>query len=146
MQKLSLSLISTGRVTDGMSYTDAERKLAQNIAQAVGTAAELFNKPCTDESINVILATTIDERVAQLGGRDDSLPGLCRAVYKKVEAQMLADKDTEVDFPKSKGGERVPRDWQSVNILFRGAFKALGLKQAVIDQAFKPYRPVKKTG
>lgn len=146
MQKLSLSLISTGRATDGQSYTDAERKLAQNIAQAIGTVAGLFDKPCTDDSINTIVAKTIEERATLLGGKEDSLPGLCRAVYKKVEEAMLANKDTEDDFPKSKAGERAPRDWQSVNILFRGAFKTLGLAQTVIDQAFKPYRPVKKTG
>lgn len=146
MQKLSLSLISTGRATDGQSYTDAERNLALNIARAIGTVASLFDKPCTDDSINVIVDKTIADRAALLSGKEDSLPGLCRAVYKKVEEVMLADKDTEVDFPKSKAGERVPRDWQSINILFRGAFKQLGVAQAVIDQAFKPYRPVKKTG
>jgi hypothetical protein len=146
MQKLSLSLISSGRATDGQSYTEAERKLASNIAQAIGSAAGYFNKPCTDESINAIVDQTIDDRAALLGGKEDSLPSLCRAVYKKVEEAMLADKDTEVDFPKSKAGERAPRDWQSVNILFRGAFKVLGLEQAKIDQAFKPYRPAKKLG
>jgi hypothetical protein len=137
--KLSLALTG-GRVGSANSYTNAERALAMNIAQCIGTACGLVNSPCKDASINAIASVVVEERAAGMQkGQQDSVSGICRAVYKRVEEQMLSDNKTTEDFPKlGKDGKRAPRDWASIGLLFRGALKELKVDQKTIDTAFAP--------
>lgn len=134
------SLVSTGR-GNGQSYTDAERSLAQATAAAVCTATSLADvaDQATDEVIEALQAA------AEEAGDNASVPGLCRAVYRSIEKERLADESTTADFPKTKGGERVGRDHTSLGLLFRKAMAKLGVDEETIDTAFpSPYKSKKK--
>lgn len=134
------SLVSTGR-GNGTSYTDVERGLAEATAAAVVTATNIADvaDKATDEVIEAL------QVAAEEAGDQASVPGLCRAVYRSIEKERLADESTIADFPKTKNGERVGRDHTSLGLLFRKALKGLGVDEETIDKAFpSPYKSKKQ--
>lgn len=133
-----ISLQTTGRV-NGASYTDAEKRLALSISQVVLTATGNRQYEETDSEVISILEEVHEE------GNCNCVPAYCRAIYKKIEAQRLQDKTTLLDFPKrSKSGERSPRDWTSVGLLFRHAFEECGFSEKELQEVFPKYK--KKLG
>jgi hypothetical protein len=154
-KKLDLSLISSGR-SSGFSYTKAEHALALAIGAVVLTAAGVgeYTKHGTDEAVAAVneIAATMSADLAEANKglpaaqhKQLSVPGLCRAAYRKLEAAKLADKSSKADFPKTKGKgkdkERIARDHTSVGLLFRKGFKELGVPESTIDIAFpSPYK------
>lgn len=134
--KNKASLISTGR-GNGTSYTNSERGLAKTCAAAVLTATGIADvgDDVTDEVVDAL------QVAAEEAGDQASVPSLCRAVYRSIEKERLADDSTATDFPKQKGGTRVGRDHTSLGLLFRKAMKDLGVAEDIIDQAFpSPYK------
>lgn len=139
---LKASLASTGR-SNGTKYTKAERSLAAIVSMVVLTATQHkdFSDDIADET-EVIDALSV---VAEESNGDLSVPSLCRAVYRKVEQARLVDDSTADDFPKVKNGERTPRDFTSVNLLFRKAFTdECGFSKEEVEPVFPSYGKNKK--
>lgn len=134
LKKMNISLRSEGR-RNGQSYTSAEKTLAEQILKTVLTVTnhKIFEEDeCFTEHICETLATIIEEKTWDV-------PSLCRAIYKIHEAEKLQDSESIVDFPKIKNNERVPRDFTSVNLLFRKAMKECGFSQEEIEGTFPSY-------
>ena len=103
-------------------------------------AGRMARDDVTNDAITAVSAAA-EER-----GENLDVPGLCRAAYRKVEADRLADDSTTGDFPKEKNGERVARDFTSVNLLFRKAFiDGCGFSKAEVEPIFPSYTGKKKT-
>lgn len=133
---LQASLKSTGR-SNGTAYTQAERQLATIVSKVVLTATRHkdFSADIADEDEVIEVLATVSEDKDGL-----SVPSLCRAVYRHVEKNRLADSDTVDDFPKVKNGERVARDFTSVNNLFRKAFQEdCGFSKDEVEPVFPSY-------
>lgn len=134
MLKISAPLESNGR-SNGTPYTVAEQTLALDVSKAVLTATnhKMFTDSISDDITNALA------EVASEGNKTD-VPGICRAVYKKVEAAKLADESTIKAFPKVNAeGDRDHRDFTSVNLLFRKAFTKCGFDANTVNSCFPAY-------
>lgn len=139
---LKASLASTGR-SNGTKYTSAERDLATVVSKVVLTATQ--HKDFSDDIADETEVSNTLSVVAEETSGDLSVPSLCRAVYRSIEKERLADDDTVDDFPKEKKGERVARDFTSVNLLFRKAFMdECGFSKEEVEPIFPSYSKNKK--
>lgn len=134
-----ISLTSTGR-SNGARYTEEEKALALSISKAVLTATGLRNY--SDAESDQMVLTALEDSVREQ--KYDSVPAYCRAIYKKVEEVQLKDDSTLTSFPKvNKEGQRSPRDWTSVGLLFRHAFIECGFSEEELKDIFPKYSPKK---
>ena len=134
----SLKLISSSR-TNGTSYTEDERQLAGNIARVVLVAANVIDDKTIDlDTISEDIKAAVQLAVESMDSNELSAVALMRAVYRTVEANKLADPTTVEAFPKVDGKERVPRDFSSINLIFRGGLKGV-VSDEIRDKLFKNY-------
>lgn len=143
LPNIKAGLSSNGR-SNGTPYTKAERNLAVVISMVVLTATghKDFSEQISEEDEAI---TAVSAAAEEKGSDNLDVPGLCRAAYRKVEATRLEDDSTATDFPKQKDGERVARDFTSVNLLFRKAFiDGCGFSKAEVEPVFKSYSSNKK--
>lgn len=142
LPRINAGLNSNGR-SNGQSYTKAEHKLATIISMVVLTATS--HKDFSEQIAEETEAMEAVMAAAEEAGDQASVPSLCRAAYRKVEATRLEDDSTTEDFPKVKEGERTPRDFTSVNLLFRKAFMDdCGFTKSEVEPIFPSYTNGKK--
>lgn len=136
-----IKLESAGRNSgQSQSYTKAEEELASAVSRVVLTVTGHKEFDELDEEVCKALESLANEGKVE----DRDVPSLCRAVYREIEKARLTNPETLSQFPKVKEGERVQRDFTSLNLLFRKAFKAFGYSGEVLQNIFPSYYGGKK--
>jgi len=124
---MALALKSSGS-SNGIPYTEGEKKLAQQAVTAALRLAELdIAHPMSNSDCDTLAA----ELVAEIDGVDR----LSRAIYRGIIRKECGSGKQFIgndDFPKE-------RDPTSVQLLMRGAGQACGMTKDQLDQAFPKY-------
>lgn len=129
-----LSLTSSGGRggRDGsVSYTTAERDLCKQILCYTLPSVDVkIPKPVEIDPVIDLAWSNIKQKYMHTPG----LPNICRALYRGIVEMIIGEDghNANADYPRL-------RDPSSIQNLFRGAAKDLGIEQEVIDTAFPSY-------
>ena len=122
-----LALKSSGS-SNGIPYTEGEKKLAQQAVTAALRLAEI-------EIEHPLSNSDCDDLAAELVGTNDGVDRLSRAIFRGLIRKQCGSGKQFIgndEFPKE-------RDPTSVQLLMRGAGQACGLPKDLLDQAFPKY-------
>ena len=125
---MKLALKSTTGAGNGVSYTEAEKKLARQALSAALIIGEIdCPKPLSNSDCTAL--------AAELAPEHSAINTLARAIFRGVI------RSTNGSGKKFIGTDEFPkeRDPTSVQLLMRGAAKECGLENASIDEAFHRY-------